>query len=297
MNRTSVLIAGHGYVGSALANTLQEEGASVTVLNRSAVEGVCYLSLKADLGNLDSITSAAELLETPPDVIIHCAASGRGGGIESYRSVYVDGMRHLQQAFPGVPILYTSSTGVYGQDDGSVITETSETSPGRETGELLLEAEAIALETGGIVLRLAGIYGPGRSIYLQRLLEGTATIDPGWPSRHLNQIHLTDIVGALLHFLTSGISPYRGRIFNVVDGTRMTQRECYEGLAQIFDLPIPPEAPSRPGPRGVTNKIVSSAALKATVWEPIYPSYFDAIKKDPDLVASILDKIGGNETN
>lgn len=292
MNLPSTLIAGHGYVGTTLAQTLHDEGAAVTALNRSSPpNSTDYPVVIVDISDESNVASAAANLDNPPEVIVHCAASGRGGGVKAYEAVYVEGMKNLQKTFPGIPIIFTSSTGVYGQNDGVTVTETSETEPGRETGQLLLEGESLALLTGGIALRLAGIYGPGRSIYLQRILEETATIEPEWPGRYINQIHREDIISAILHLLTAGVSAYAGRIFNVVDGTPMTQRECYEGLAAGLDLPVPPEALAKPGPRGLTNKIVSSAALKATGWEPIYPSYFDGLKNDPQLIPSLWEKV------
>jgi len=292
MNLPSTLIAGHGYVGTVLAQTLHDEGAAVTALNRSSpAHSTDYPVVMVDISNESALASAAENFGDPPEVIIHCAASGRGGGLKAYEAVYVEGMKNLKKAFPGIPIVFTSSTGVYGQNSGITVSETSETEPGRETGQVILEGESLALSTGGIALRLAGIYGPGRSIYLQRILEETATIEPEWPGRYINQIHLEDIIGAILHLLKAGVSAYAGRIFNVVDSTPMTQRECYEGLAAELDLPVPPEAPAKPGPRGLTNKIVSSAALKATGWEPTYPSYFDGLKNDPDLIPSLWEKV------
>ena len=292
MNLPSVLIAGHGYVGTALAQALHEEEAPVTALNRrGSGSETDYPVVSADISNAEAVATVAKELNPAPAFIVHCAASGRGGGVDAYRAVYVEGMKNLKAAFPGVPILFTSSTGVYGQDDGSTVTEESETKPNRDTGQLLLEAETIALETGGIALRLAGIYGPGRSIYLQRILEDTATVEPNWPPRYINQIHRKDIVGAILHLLTGGASAYARRTFNVVDGTIMTQRQCYEGLAEGLELPLPPEAPAKAGPRGLTSKIVSCAALKATGWEPVYPSYFEGLKNDPELIPSILEKI------
>ena len=66
-------------------------------------------------------------------------------------------------SFPAAKILFTSSTSVYAQCDGSRVTEESETKPLRETSRILLETENFVLDKGGIVARLAGIHGPGRS--------------------------------------------------------------------------------------------------------------------------------------
>lgn len=283
-----LLLIGHGYVGSVLAARLDEAAFPITAVNRSAEPGLSYPVLSADVSSLDSIRAvAAALTVGGPNVIIHCASSSRGGP-EAYRSVFIEGLQNLHEVFPGVPILFTSSSSVYGQIDGSVVNEESETLPDRETSRLLCEAEGIARETGGIVLRLAGIYGPARSVHLKRILEGSATIEEGGVSRFLNQIHRHDAVGAIEHILAGGVENFRGRIFNVADDIPLTQRECYEGLAAMFHLPVPPEAaPASDRKRAWTNKIVSNAALRATGWKPLYPSFLDAARDDDSLVPSI----------
>ena len=69
-------------------------------------------------------------------------------------------------------VLITGSTSVYAQIDGLWVDETSETKPDRETGRILLEAEGIALDAGGLVARLSGLYGPGRSVIMRKFLSG-----------------------------------------------------------------------------------------------------------------------------
>ena len=203
---------------------------------------------------------------------------------------FLDGIANLQASFPGVPIFFTSSTSVYGQTDGSVVTEESETSPDRETSRILVEAEKLVRDGGGVALRLAGIYGPGRSIYLKRILEGTATIEAGDVSRHVNQVHREDIIGAILHTIEIGAC---GRCFNVVDDTPMTQREVYEELADFFQKPHPPESePDKNRKRAWTDKLVSNTALRATGWEPKYPSFLDALERDDELVPSVRALVG-----
>lgn len=287
----SILIIGHGYIGSQLGSELADAGYRVAALNRSSEESSRYPILTGDLGDADSLARAGENFEGEIDFIVHCASSGRGGA-EAYRTVFVEGVKNLQGIFPEVPIILTSSSSVYGQTDGSVVTEDSETSPDRETSQLLCEAERLVSDGGGVALRLAGIYGPGRSVHLKKMLEGTATIESGEVSRFLNQIHRDDAVGAIRHVIDNFSALGEQRIFNVSDDTPVTQRECYEQLAEFFDLPIPPEAPPDMNrKRAWTNKIVSNEALRSTGWRLIYPSFIGALSSDPALVPSIREQI------
>ena len=291
MQDPRVLIIGHGYLGSFLAGELHRAGFAVAAMHRGPASCETYPVLSGDVADLDSLGG---LPFQTPDVIVHCASSSRGGP-ETYRAVFVEGIQNLQAVFPEVPVIFTSSTSVYGQTDGSVIDETSETIPDRETGRILLEAEQLALSGGGIALRLAGIYGPGRSVHLKKLLAGTATIEDVIPSRYLNQIHRDDAAKAILHLIRDDPKAHRGDLYNVVDNTALTQRGCYEALAEWFSLPLPPLAPPDPDrKRGWTHKFVSNTALRATGWGPTYPSFLDAVRDDPFLVSSIREAIASN---
>jgi nucleoside-diphosphate-sugar epimerase len=288
MAHPRILIIGHGYVGSTLARLFETAGYPVTAVNRSAEGGLPYPVEAGDVSSAESVRALASSLHTAmPNVIVHCASSSRGGA-EAYRAVFIEGLKNLHRNFPGVPVLFTSSSSVYGQVDGSTVDETSETEPDRETSQLLCEAEELTRTAGGIALRLAGIYGPARSVHVKKMLDGSATIDEGDVSRYLNQIHRDDAAGAITHLVGCGVENFHGRLFNVVDDVPLTQRECYEGLAEIFGLPLPPEAPpALDRKRAWTNKIVSNAALRATGWIPRYPSFLDAVRDDPSLVPSI----------
>ena len=182
--------------------------------------------------------------------------------------------RNLTEKLPGVPFLFTSSTSVYSQTDGSVVSEESPTEPDRETGRLLLEAERITLDTGGVVARLAGIYGPGRSVILRKFLSGEAMIEEDG-RRYLNQIHRDDAARAILHLATNSV---RGGIFNVCDSKPLTQLECYQRLSEIFNRPLPPSGPrDLERKRGWTHKRVSNDKLVASGWRPQFPCFTDAV--------------------
>ena len=261
-----LLLIGHGYLGAAVATRFRDAGWRVTPVSLHGGEGGVLACDVADAAAVAGLPAA--------DAIVHCAASGRGGA-DAYRRVYVDGCENLARAFPGVPLLFTSSTSVYGQTDGATVTETSAAEPDRETGNLLLAAEAIVLGAAGFVARLSGIYGPGRSVILRKFLAGEAVIEDDG-RRWLNQIHRDDAAEAVFHLLANGMPP---GIYNVSDSEPLGQRECYEAMARIFLLPVPPAGPRDLNrKRGWTHKRVSNAKLRDSGWEPRFPCYLDAIE-------------------
>jgi nucleoside-diphosphate-sugar epimerase len=186
----------------------------------------------------------------------------------------LNGARNLLDRFKNM--LFTSSTSVYAQRDGSWVTEESETKPVRETGQVLLETENVVLGRDGVVVRIAGIYGPGRSALLSRFLAGTAIIDPE-NDRFVNQVHRDDIASAIL-LLVSG--KWRKRqIYNVVDDQPILQSDCYRWLAQRLNRSMPPIGELREQhKRGDTNKRVSNAKLRSLGWTLQYPTFVDAME-------------------
>ena len=288
-----VLVAGCGFVGERAADQLHAQGHEVIGLTHSGESAARLAGIKpwrvesGDIASRESVADLAARIHAPTiDAFIHCASSGRGGA-DMYQSVYVDGMRHLVGAFPLAFALYTSSTSVYPQTGGELVDEESFAEPKRETGQLLREAEKIALAANGAVARLAGIYGPGRSFVLKNLLEGKAAIEGNeGQGRLLNQIHAEDAASALVHLVSERL---RGT-FNVVDDADLTQRQCLERLCRIFGIDLPPERDPDPArKRGWSHKRVSNAKLRGTGWGLRFPSYFDAVTDDPDLVSSILE--------
>lgn len=259
-----LLLVGHGYLGQAVARRFREAAWEVIPVSLSGGAD----ALACDVGDEAAVAALPEV-----DAVVHCAASGRGGA-EAYQRVYVDGCRHLVARYPGKPLLFTSSTSVYAQVDGSWVTEESPAVPDRETGRLLLAAERVVLDAGGVVARLAGIYGPGRSVILQKFLGGEAVIEEDG-RRFLNQIHRDDAVEALWHLVANGMTG----IFNVSDSRPLTQRECYQALSVLFGRAVPPTGPRDLNrKRGWTHKRVSNAKLADSGWRPVYPSFLDAAK-------------------
>jgi len=260
-----VLIAGCGYVGSVAAKLFADSGWDVTGWVRSdqvaGRGGEGKISLKAvDIANLEAVRSNA----FAANVVVHCASSGA----DSYRHVYRDGIANLSACFPGARLIFTSSTSVYPQRDRSLVTEESPAEPDSDNARILREAEEIVLEDSGIVLRVAGIYGPGRSFLLRRTMNGTAVAT----DRIVNQVHRDDVASAI--FFLGGcqiINP--PRIFNVVDDMPVPRAEILAWLSERLKLPLPASPAPAEQAQGRSNKRVSNAKLRALGWAPTYPSY------------------------
>jgi nucleoside-diphosphate-sugar epimerase len=265
-----VLIVGCGYVGLPLGAELVRQGHEVFGLRRSAsaegeLKAVGIKPLFADITKPDDLAK----LPHEYDWVVNCTASG-GGGADEYRRVYVEGTRNLiAWLLPATlkKFVYTSSTSVYGQNDGSLVKETSPTEPEADTAQVLLETEKILLEAAAqgkfpaVILRVAGIYGPDRGHWFKLFLRDEARIE-GKGDRLLNMIHRDDVVGCLIAALKNGRS---GEIYNAADDEPVTQFVFFKWLADSLNKPLPPSVPaevSETRKRGGTNKRVSNRKLK-----------------------------------
>jgi len=214
------------------------------------------------------------------DVVVHCASSGA----DSYLHVYRDGVANLAACFPNARIIFTSSTSVYPQRDGSSVTEESVAKPNSENAQILRQAEKIVLASEGIVLRVAGIYGPGRSFLLHSVMNRTAVIG----DRFVNQVHRDDVASAI-SFLAQSRAVDPPRIFNVVDDTPAPRAEILNWLSVRLGLPLSSSPPTARPKRGRSNKRVSNAKLRALGWVPAYPSYREGLDR------SVLPALEGGE--
>jgi len=266
-----VLIVGCGYVGLPLGKELARQGHTVFGLRRSALaeaelQAAGITPLHAD------ITRPETLAKLPRDFdwVVNCTASG-GGGADDYRKIYLEGNRNLVAWLAGLLLkkfIYTSSTSVYGQNDGSVVNEKSLVAPDAETSKVLAETETFLLEAAAqkrfpaVILRVAGIYGPGRGHSFKSFLRGDARIE-GDGARWLNMIHREDLIGVIIAALRDAPP---GEIFNAVDNEPVSQRDFFGWLAAELKRPLPPAVPADAEAwrkRGVTNKRVSNAKLRA----------------------------------
>ena len=272
-----ILIAGCGYVGQETADLFHAAGWAVEGWTHSAESAESLFTKPYPVYAVD-ITDRAQIATRAGmfDAVIHCASSS-GGDADAYCQIYLNGARNLLDRFVGSTMLFTSSTSVYAQRDGSWVTEQSETKPARETGRILLQTENLVLAHDGIVARLAGIYGPRRSALLTNFLSGTAIIDPK-NDRFLNQVHRDDIA-AILFLLLGRLTPAH-EIYNVVDDQPILQSECYRWLAKRLNRPIPSLVKSTStSKRGASNKRVSNAKLRHLGWTPRYWSFAEAMEQ------------------
>ncbi|MFL6514922.1 MAG: NAD-dependent epimerase/dehydratase family protein [Chthoniobacterales bacterium] len=279
-----ILIVGCGYVGSAAADLFHEaewlvEGWTHSAASAGQLLHKPYPVTEVDVTDRDQVNSRSQNF----DLVIHCAST-KGGDAESYRQVYFNGVQNLLDRFVGATLLFTSSTSVYAQQNGEAVDETSPSEPSHEKGQVLVETEKLVLRRGGIVARLAGIHGPGRSAILTNFLKGAATVDAA-NDRFLNHVHRDDIAAAVV-LLANG-TPDANAVYNVVDDAPILRSECFAWLAQKLGRQPPGRGDGAgSGKRGRSNKRVSNAKLRAFGWTPRYPTFATAMEQ------SILPSFG-----
>ncbi len=191
------------------------------------------------------------------------------------REVYVTGLRNVLAALPrGGRFIYISSTSVYGQTDGSVVDEASPTEPLEESGRVVLEAETVLreLRPDAVVLRFAGIYGPGRVLRRQALLNGEPLV--GDADKWLNLIHVEDGARAVLAAEARG---REGETYLIADDTPVRRREFYTHLARV--LGAPPARFEHRDAVEANRRITNQRARAELGWAPRFPSYVEGLAR------------------
>ncbi len=273
MPASRVLIAGCGDVGTALGLRLAAEGHEVFGLRRHPER------LPAPLHGIAADLAAPATLGALPDditLLAYTAAADRSDD-DAYRRAYVDGVRAVLAALAarGAPlrrVLFTSSTAVYGQTDGSWVDETSVTDPSGFSGQRVLEGERLVLGGGvpAVVLRLAGIYGPGRTRMIDRARSGDAVaLDE--PVRWTNRIHRDDCAAAAHHLL---LHPDGAGVWVGVDHEPTDERTVLDWLAARLGVPPPHRTIASGGRRRVvSNKRCSNRKLLAAGYRFRFPTF------------------------
>jgi nucleoside-diphosphate-sugar epimerase len=271
-----VLIAGCGDVGTALGLLLAADGHGVFGLRRHPDR--LPAPIRALAGDLADVASLVVIPDGIELVAYTAAADGFDDG--AYRRAYVEGVANVlaalaMRAAPVRRLLFTSSTAVYAQTDGGWVDESSPAEPAGFSGRRVLEGERLVLgsEVPAVVLRLAGIYGPGRTRLIDRLRSGTATCHDG-PPRWTNRIHRDDCAGTARHLLTM-TEP--DSLWLGVD--REPAEECVvlDWLAARLGVPPPRRVSREPGASGrpETSKRCSSRKLLASGYVFRYPTFRD----------------------
>ncbi|SFR37763.1 SDR family oxidoreductase [Halogeometricum limi] len=283
---TRALVIGCGYVGLELGRQLLEDGHDVTGVRRSddglsAVEAAGLTPARADATDPDSLSSLPDA-----DWVVFAASSG-GRGADAARRVYVDGLRTVVEEFggrdsPPERLVYTSSTGVYGDHGGDWVDEETPLDPTTEKTRVLAEAERVAVEEAadagidGSVARFAGLYGPNR-YRLDRYLSGPVT------EGYLNMVHRDDAAGAVRFLLTDDAARDED-VLLAVDDEPADKWAFADWLAAECGVDSPPkrtkserlsdgdlsEAARR---RILTSKRCSNGRLRELGYEFAYPTY------------------------
>lgn len=275
-----LVVFGAGYIGGAVARAAAARGMEVTALTRNPdrAEELRADGIRAVVADLaDEIW--AEAIPAGADCVLNCVSSG-GGGLDGYRHSYVDGTARIaawtRRGRVGT-LVYTSSTSVYPQGGGAEIDESAPTEPASERAALLLEAERLSATAAAnrvFVLRLAGIYGPGRHMILDTLQQGTPL--PGAGTHRLNLAHRDDIVAAILacFFAPPAVS---GGTFNVADDHPASRAEVAGWLAAKLGLPPPAFDPGASTVRRrpeTPDRVIRNGRLKSELgWQPQYPDF------------------------
>jgi nucleoside-diphosphate-sugar epimerase len=232
------LILGCGYLGGRVAAAYHAAGHAITALTRSPDRA-------ADFRRRGWQPVVGDVLDPglalpAADVVVYAVGFDRAAG-RPMRQVYVDGLANVLDRLPPPGVfVYVGSTGVYGQTDGSLVDEAAPTDPADEAGQVVLAAEDLLRRAGGVsprrtdvgprravLLRFAGIYGPGRMLRAEALRRGEPV--PGDPDGWLNLIHVEDGVRAVRAAADRGVP---GGTYNDADAHPVRRRDFFAELAR-----------------------------------------------------------------
>ncbi|MGH6810250.1 MAG: SDR family oxidoreductase [Ensifer adhaerens] len=273
-----VLVLGAGYSGMAIARALAGKAESVSGTTRSADKaaklekaGIRPIVFDGDVVSDELATALRQATH-----LIQSIAPGRDGD-----PMFRPGSADLAELAPSLRwVGYLSTVGVYGDHGGEWVTEDMLSKPVSARSVERVEAEDAWLAFGArndipvAVLRLSGIYGPGRNAFCN-LANGTARrlIKPG---QVFNRIRVEDI-GAATSYLSERL---QGGIFNITDNEPAPPQDIVAEAARLMGVEPPPEMPFEtaelsPMARSFygENKRVSNARMRETGFEFAYPDY------------------------
>jgi nucleoside-diphosphate-sugar epimerase len=275
-----IAILGCGYVGAAFAHQAKAAGHAVlgVVRGEASRDRLRAEGLAAEA--FDLFTGDWTALPAAFDVVVYAASTG-GGGPEAYALAYDVGVRRAlawARDVGATRFIFTSSTGVYRQDDGSVVDEDSPVG-GAPTADAILAGEQAVLASGlpyARVLRFGGLYGPGRHHLLDQLRRGELVIG-GRVDHRINYLHRDDAASALLRASTVGRPG--PRVYNVADGRPITKHALAVWLAKrlrlaspVFDAAAPAGPRVAKGGRTQPDRVVAADRIRRELaWEPSFP--------------------------
>ncbi|MDK1328349.1 NAD-dependent epimerase/dehydratase family protein [Arthrobacter sp. zg-Y1143] len=268
-----VLIAGCGDLGTEAGLRFAAAGFSVLGWRRSPGNLPAAIT-----GQAADLTGELPRIPAGTDVVVIAVAAGERTEA-AYRAAYVEGTANVMDALErdGVRparILFVSSTAVYGDADGGQVDEDTPPAPASATGAVILEAEQLLHDRrpDAVVLRLAGIYGPGRTRLIDAVTAGTAVVPAG--SQLTNRIHRDDAAAAIVHLTTRVSHP--APIYVGVDKEPVEMSDVLHFLADELGHALPAAAPASSSRGG--NRRLSSELLSSTGFDFAYPSFRDGYR-------------------
>ncbi len=242
MNSDKIAIIGCGDIGSRVALLALAKDYKVTALSRSGRKSAAMQSSDVELlqGDLDDSASLSAL-ELQGAAVLY-SAPPPGGGIEDTRARnFLEAIRDGQEP---ARIVYISSTSVYGDCGGELVTEARPANPANHTGRRRLDAEEQFRRWGEkrsvpvVILRVSGIYGPGR-VPMERIL-GRHPLLLAEEAGYTNRIHADDLAQICLAAFEKGEA---GDIFNICDGETSTMTDYFNAITDRLGLPRLPQVP------------------------------------------------------
>lgn len=236
-NLDDVLIVGTGDIGVRIARLVLANGSKVSGLVRSAesAERLRACNIEPVEGNLDDVASLANL-PTAGKLVFFLAPPPGGGPFDSR-------MRNFCQAVGALnapaKVIYMSTSGVYGDCGGEWVTEETPVNPQTSRAQRRVDAENVLLEWGAehkvsvVILRVTGIYGPGR-LPIARIQQGHPVLRQE-DSPPTNRIHADDLAATAV----AAAKKADGGIFNISDGQPGTMTQYFMLVADMLDLPRP----------------------------------------------------------
>ncbi len=276
------LVFGCGYLGRRVADLWRTQGDEVQVVTRQSerakeLAAAGFRAQIADITRPETLPTLAEV-----ETLLFAVGFDRSSG-DTIEQVYVEGLQNVLAKLPQPPekLIYISSTGVFGQVAGDWVDEDSPCAPTRAGGIACLAAEQVLqaspLADRTLILRLAGIYGPGRIPRASDIRAGRA-IDAA-SDGYLNLIHVED-AARIVVAAASDLAP--PKLYVVSDGKPVVRRDYYTALARLLDGPPPrfvvPEENSPNAARAGSDKRIRPARLFAELPLALaYPSYREGL--------------------
>lgn len=271
----NVAIIGCGYVGSAVSRYWSQTlGLTVTATTTTPqrVENLEKIANRAVVVNGNDAEGLKSVLQGQNTALLSVGAKGRDP--QAYQLAYQKTAQTLTTVLPQVPevqqLIYTGSFGLYGDQNGATVDESSPVFPSSKNHEILHKTEQILLDIASenlkvCILRLGGIYGPGREI-VKIFSRMFGTTQPGNGRYPTNWIHLDDIVGAIEFARQNQLEG----IYNLVDNSTLTRRELIDLMCEKHGVPGVNWDVSQPNNRPY-NVRVSNQKIKEAGYQFVHP--------------------------